>query len=152
MMMSVIRLFFKENNLTYRDVADPTLLARNPERFLAWSGINIQKYRSHQPHPGYTILKRWSETYFVDPDAKKELNEMIATSPLRTESDAQKRLQKTTAQTSKNDSQLENFFVFTTNVDGYFLRSGFPPQTVCQTHGTYERWQCSGLRLSLIHI
>lgn len=37
-------------------------------------------------------------------------------------------------------------FVYTTNVDGFFLRSGFLPEEVFQVHGTYERMQCAGLK------
>jgi len=36
-------------------------------------------------------------------------------------------------------------FVFTTNVDNFFKRSGFKPEEICATHGTYFLWQCSGL-------
>src|SRR3989338_886679 len=39
----------------------------------------------------------------------------------------------------------KRMFVLTTNVDGLFQRSGLA-EGLCETHGSYSRWQCSGLR------
>eukprot|EP01112_Ceratiomyxa_fruticulosa_P015774 TRINITY_DN4689_c0_g1_i2.p1 TRINITY_DN4689_c0_g1~~TRINITY_DN4689_c0_g1_i2.p1 ORF type:complete len:412 (-),score=64.27 TRINITY_DN4689_c0_g1_i2:127-1362(-) len=34
--------------------------------------------------------------------------------------------------------------VVTSNVDGWFLRSGFQASTICEIHGNIYKWQCSG--------
>jgi len=36
-------------------------------------------------------------------------------------------------------------FVYSTNVDGFFGRAGFSKEEICNTHGTYLKWQCSGI-------
>lgn len=40
--------------------------------------------------------------------------------------------------------RLDNrFFVFTSNVDGHFQRSGFAPERIVECHGSIHHWQCS---------
>lgn len=41
--------------------------------------------------------------------------------------------------------QAKSFFVCTSNIDGYFLRSGFPSSRVCEVHGSVHRLQCAKL-------
>jgi len=38
---------------------------------------------------------------------------------------------------------LDDFFVVTTNVDGLFLKAGFPKSKLHEAHGTIHRMQCS---------
>src|SRR5271163_173600 len=35
-------------------------------------------------------------------------------------------------------------FVFTSNVDGHFQRSGFAPERVVEIHGSFDGMQCTG--------
>ena len=35
-------------------------------------------------------------------------------------------------------------FVFTSNVDGHFQRSGFPEEQVAEVHGSFDGMQCTG--------
>ncbi|WP_153146992.1 Sir2 family NAD-dependent protein deacetylase [Dechloromonas sp. H13] len=34
-------------------------------------------------------------------------------------------------------------FVFTSNVDGHFAKAGFPPQRICEIHGSIHHLQCA---------
>ena len=38
----------------------------------------------------------------------------------------------------KND----DYFVFTSNVDGHFLRAGFPEENIVECHGSINHFQC----------
>jgi len=131
--------YFEKNNLTYRDVSDPRLLHSNPEVFLGWSGFNLRKYRNTQPHPGYSTLHRWAVERFTDTPHTQRLRKQISSNPLRTIDP------KELAAEPAAESLPDCHFVFTTNVDGFFEKAGFAPHSLCQTHGAYERWQCSGL-------
>jgi len=44
----------------------------------------------------------------------------------------------------KNDTQP--FFVYTSNVDGHFIKSGFDPILIYHIHGSSMRWQCKAPR------
>jgi len=132
--------YFKENNLTYRDVSDPRLLAMDPELFFGWTAANVDKYRTSQPHPGYHLLRRWCETLFETNRYTEKLRNSLKADPLRLIDP--KDVEGDPAMTG----EPKNYFVFTTNVDSLFLKADFPPSSVCQTHGTYARVQCSGLR------
>jgi len=37
----------------------------------------------------------------------------------------------------------KDYFVFTSNIDGYFIQSGFDPNRVCECHGNLNILQCS---------
>lgn len=56
--------FFKKHKLDYRDVCDPSLLVKKPERFFGWSALNINKYREARPHEGYNLLRQWRDALF----------------------------------------------------------------------------------------
>ena len=43
-----------------------------------------------------------------------------------------------------SESKSRGGFVFTSNVDGHFQRSGFDPNQVCEIHGSLLFGQCSG--------
>ena len=36
----------------------------------------------------------------------------------------------------------KNWYVYTSNVDALFLKSGFERERVCEIHGNYTQWQC----------
>ena len=40
-------------------------------------------------------------------------------------------------------SRLNGYFVFTSNVDGHFQKSGFDADRIVECHGTINYWQCS---------
>jgi len=124
--------FFKKHNLTYRDVSDPTLLVKNPDLFNGWTACCVTKYRSALPHKGYSILREWKEKFLVTSERTEKLRAQIKTDPFRP--------------IPANGSLPDNFFIYTTNVDGFFLRAGFGENEVCQVHGTYDKFQCSGIR------
>jgi len=86
-------------------------------------------FRKQSPHEGYQILKEWRDTCSNNTKWKDVITKQIVENPFKPIS-----------------TDIPGpFFVLTTNVDNFFIRSGFRPEEVCQTHGNYFRWQCSGL-------
>lgn len=53
----------KSTNLDFVDMANPAWFTKNPG--LAWGfyGHRLDLYRKTQPHPGFSILKRWSKLF-----------------------------------------------------------------------------------------
>ena len=91
------------------------------------------------PHEGYQILKKWRDYFLTkslaDPQMSahlKDLNEQIINGP----------------RTLPLSVALPTgpVFVYSTNVDRFFLRAGFDDAEVLETHGNYEEFQCSGLK------
>ena len=37
----------------------------------------------------------------------------------------------------------DNYFVFTSNVDGHFMRAGFEPDKIVECHGSIFHFQCN---------
>ncbi len=140
--------FFQRTGLDYRDLCDPSLLVKNPALYFGWMASNIESYRTAVPHEGYKILLKWKETYFSgddgDDDKQKSLTEELR-KRMRDETSIRP-LKAVKGEPTAGADLPGRFFVHTTNVDGYFLKAGFLPQEVNQTHGSYERVQCSGLR------
>lgn len=123
--------YFKKNNLEYRDLARPEVLAKTPQLFFGWSGVCVEKYRNAKPHAGYYTLKKWKDHYFTNTPHTSKLRQEMINSAIRT---------------PKNPNVLtDTCFVYTTNVDGFFTSAGFSPSEICQTHGNYLMWQCSGI-------
>lgn len=56
--------FFQRTKLDYRDLCDPSLLVKNPERYFGWSAMNLTKYREACPHKGYGLLREWRDELF----------------------------------------------------------------------------------------
>jgi NAD-dependent SIR2 family protein deacetylase len=119
--------FFERTKLDYRDVCDPSLLIKNPERYFGWAALNITKYRAARPHAGYDLLRRWRDDIYPSSreaagDADKVVRELHA------------RLRDPTSIRSLEGLGVTALpgrtFVFTTNVDGFFLRAGFKPEEV----------------------
>ena len=128
-------VFFERNpHLTYRDLAAPDLLVTNPQRYYAWCAATIDQYRHTEPHLGYAILLSWCRELFSDTEASRALRHRMGGQQQQ--------------QPSPATSLQQGFFILTTNVDGFFERSGFPAESLCETHGSYWRWQCGGLRRS----
>lgn len=135
--------FFQRTKLDYRDVCDPSLLIKNPERYFGWAALNISKYRAARPHAGYDLLRRWrDDLYPAQQQQGPGTDELVRT--------LHAKLRDPTSIRSLEGLGVSALpgrtFVFTTNVDGFFLRAGFHPEEVFQAHGTYERVQCAGLK------
>jgi NAD-dependent SIR2 family protein deacetylase len=130
--------FDKHPHLSYRDLASTDLLATDPERYYAWVALSIDQYRHSQPHDGYYTLRRWCERWYTDSDAAQALAMRCHTSPMK----------QLPALHGDSEPQPQGYYVFTTNVDGFFERAQFAAHSVTQTHGSYWRWQCAGQRRS----
>lgn len=44
-----------------------------------------------------------------------------------------------------------DFFVCTSNIDGAFLRAGFPPERLFEAHGSVHMWQCCDPKCNRAH-
>ena len=101
--------------LTYDQVASLDMLAKDAPLFSGFWLDALSKYESRGPHEGYSILRRWSDLV-------------------------------TGAELSAHaQSRQESTFVITSNVDGYFLQTGFAERVVVELHGAVRRWQCGGV-------
>jgi NAD-dependent SIR2 family protein deacetylase len=131
--------FFQRTKLDYRDVCDPSLLIKNPERYFGWAALNISKYRAARPHAGYDLLRRWRDDLYP---AQQQQQQHGADELVRT---LHAKLRDPTSIRSLEGLGVSALpgrtFVFTTNVDGFFLRAGFQPEEVqpntrTHTHNT----------------
>lgn len=118
----------------YRDLSSTTLLAKSPDAFAAWADRCVAAYRGAEPHAGYSLLT--SHLLAADPrDAQlcSDLHAAMASCSRAAQLDA---------------SRLPGrVFFATTNVDSMFRRAGVDDVNLCELHGNYERWQCSGLAI-----
>lgn len=53
----------KWHRLTFQDLANPRVLARQPELCWGFYGQRLNLYRETAPHAGYGILRRWSRRH-----------------------------------------------------------------------------------------
>jgi hypothetical protein len=118
--------FFQRTKLDYRDVCDPSLLIKNPERYFGWAALNISKYRAARPHAGYDLLRRWRDDLYPARQQGPGTDELVRT--------LHAKLRDPTSIRSLEGLGVSALpgrtFVFTTNVDGFFLRAGFHPEEV----------------------
>ncbi len=128
--------FFQRTKLDYRDVCDPSLLIKNPERYFGWAALNISKYRAARPHAGYDLLRRWRDD--LCPAQQQQghgADELVRT--------LHAKLRDPTSIRSLEGLGVSALpgrtFVFTTNVDGFFLRAGFQPEEVQPNARTHAR-------------
>lgn len=126
--------FLTSRNLSYRDVSSIDLLAKNPTLFAQWAERCIEKFRSSEPHNGYTLLR----------DLQQHMNNEPRNAEL---CEALHRAMRNGVRSSALDPTRMpgRMLVVTTNVDNMFRRAGL--RDVVELHGAYERWQCSALNL-----
>lgn len=72
-----------------------------PQQAWAFYGHRFNLYQQTQPHAGFDLLRKWTETKSIDS------------------------------------------FVFTSNVDGHFQKSGFPSTNIYECHGAIRTLQCA---------
>ena len=90
----------KKLGLSFYDLANPIWFANDPARAWGFYGHRRNLYGSVEPHQGFEVLRKWSE------------------------------------------SKPGGGFVFTSNVDGHFQKSGFSDQQVVECHGSINFEQC----------
>lgn len=148
--------FFQRTKLDYRDVCDPSLLIKNPERYFGWAALNLTKYRAARPHAGYDLLRHWRDGLYSSTSTPtgacpltwslfgKEL--MLSDRPSSGEGGEGEQRQGADEVVRQLHAKISDptsirsmdglgisalpgrVFVFTTNVDGFFLRAGFKPE------------------------
>ena len=92
---------YERLGLDFFSLANPRWFREDPT--LAWGfyGHRMELYRQTEPHPGFGILRGWS------------------------------------------NRMRNGAFVFTSNVDGHFQRSGFAAEQIVEIHGSFEGMQCT---------
>jgi len=126
----------EKSGQNYRDLSSTTLLAKAPQQFAAWAERCVQVYRAAPMHDGYALLTSMSASCAADPRNAQlcaDLHNAMASSSRAAQLDA---------------ARLPGrVFFATTNVDSMFRRAGVDAVDLCELHGSYERWQCSGLAI-----
>ena len=108
------------------DMSNPEWFERDPSLAWAFWSHRTSLYRRTQPHDGFKIMAKWAEASkknFPLVEQKKEKDEV--------DDDEMK------------DIRSQNYFVFTSNVDGQFQKAGFEDSRVFACHGETKMLQCT---------
>lgn len=124
----------ESKGIDYRDLSSTAMLAKSPAVFAKWADRCVEAYRAATPHEGYALLRRLQEELQLSP-RNAELCRVLH--------DEMNKGSRTELLDATN--MPGRVFFATTNVDSMFRRAGL--EHVCELHGSYERWQCSGLAL-----
>ena len=101
----------------YGSLCRPSLMDEDPALFFGFWGHCYNRYVDAEPHEGYAILRRWcTDVLPIDRVGNSESDIGHA-------------------------AALGNHWVYTSNVDGHFHRSGFAKELVLELHGS-----CAGER------
>lgn len=113
---------YHQRGMCYRDVCRPLWVYEDPSLFYGFWARCTDLYERVPSHEGFAILQRWvSAGTDGDPDVP------YASLP---------RLRRRSTKIHRR------YWVYTSNVDGHFLR-WFPPAQVSEIHGHVQHWQCS---------
>ncbi len=91
----------KSDNISFMQAANARRFNTHPRQAWAFYGHRFNLYQKTQPHPGFDLLKKWSDSKSINP------------------------------------------FVFTSNVDGHFQKSGFSSEHIYECHGAIRTLQCT---------
>mmetsp|Transcript_5448 Transcript_5448/g.6340 ORF Transcript_5448/g.6340 Transcript_5448/m.6340 type:complete len:370 (-) Transcript_5448:1169-2278(-) len=116
---------YKKSKLEYHDICRLSWLEEDAELFWGFWGNCFNGARTHKPHLGYSILKRWRDEYFGEENglAVNIKNRVYKTSPTEVAS-------------------AGAFYFFTTNVDAH-SHNFFQPEEIRERYGNIETYQCS---------
>jgi len=104
--------------LTYDQAAGSNTMFKDPELFYGFWAMCTRSYEQAEPHEGYGILRDWAARV----EARAARRHAVPGGPER------------------------RAFALTTNVDGFFKRSGVvAPEALGEVHGSLARWQCGGV-------
>ena len=105
--------------LAYDTIASVDCFRKDTDLFLGFLVSSHRRYMAAEPHEGYDIMHKW-----VNAVAKRR---QTSPAPL-------------------TDGWVPTpSFCCTSNVDGFFHRSGFDAESIAEVHGSARRWQCGGL-------
>jgi NAD-dependent SIR2 family protein deacetylase len=112
---------YEKLDLDYADLCRPTWLEKDPSIFYGFWGKCYNDYQDVKPHEGYEILLKIKKNLF----------------------DQKKTYSYKTAEGDEKTIELNQSFVYTSNVDGFFIKAGFKEAEVYEIHGTCDFWQCN---------
>lgn len=114
---------YHERDLEYVDICQTSWLEKDPELFYGFWGSCFNDYRDTAPHEGYSIIKSWKSNLFESSPQAMQFKELWK-------------------QKYGEQSSIGPFFVYTSNVDHHFIKSGYDEKEVHEIHGSTEHWQC----------
>eukprot|EP00741_Cyanophora_paradoxa_P022925 tig00021525_g22145.t1 len=154
---------YRRMGLTYADLCDPKWIQDDPEIFYGFWGSCFNSYLDSKPHEGYAILARWKAALFDGsysrprrdsrraragsaarrpPSAPAGGSATAAAAASAPGEGAEGR--RGAARGTRSDGTSDAFFVYTSNVDSMFPRSGFlQGREVHEIHGSVMEWQCA---------
>mmetsp|Transcript_41933 Transcript_41933/g.111681 ORF Transcript_41933/g.111681 Transcript_41933/m.111681 type:complete len:273 (+) Transcript_41933:488-1306(+) len=100
-----------------------------------------EAYAKAPLHEGYTILNRWRQRCEAKRTEAASVKEAVTEAEAKTQAEAEA---ETQVEEEASRSVPAATFAVTSNVDGYFVRCGFPPEQVAEIHGNVRTWQCGG--------
>jgi hypothetical protein len=106
---------YQQQQIDYSDLCRMDCLRKQPSLFYGFWGTCFNAYQEATPHEGYAILKQWCESK----DTKKGKHH-------EDEADL--------------SNSRSNYYHYTSNVDGYLRRVGFPKDLIHEMHGSIDTW------------
>lgn len=117
---------YNELKLTYGMLCTPEWLKDDSEIFYGFWGSCYNAYADTTPHRGYQKINKIIEELYAE--KKKYSVKKVSRSQ----------------EESMDTIEMENrYFVFTSNVDHHFIKSGMPTDKVNEIHGHNFDWHCS---------
>lgn len=117
---------YNEMKLTYGMLCTPDWLKDDSEIFYGFWGSCYNAYADTTPHRGYQKINKIIEELYSE--KKKYSVKKVSRSEVE----------------SMDTIEMENrYFVFTSNVDHHFIKSGLPQEKVNEIHGHNFDWHCS---------
>lgn len=122
---------YERLGIDYQDLCDPGWLRDDPEMGLGFWGECFNLYRNTLPHHGYAILNSWREACSLPLNLMETTYAQLVNTGVLASSDV--------ISVSRHP-----FYIYTSNVDGHFLKHGFNANELYEIHGNLDQWQCAG--------
>ena len=132
---------YHKRNITYPELCCPIWLDKDPELFYGFFGKCFNDYRETKPHRGYQIIQEWRQSIL---DKQYETEDTFSTEFNNKFTEAWNEFirSKDLDDESFYNPKTGPFFIFTSNVDGHAVASGFLEDEVYEIHGCSNIWQC----------
>ena len=141
---------YRARKLTYADLCTPDWFERDPATAFGFWGSCFNSYADATPHEGYDIVGRWRDFVIgrhLLRRASSACRHPAGPSDRPAVAAAAAALSAARAGGERPDARQAApapCCVFTSNVDGFFRRSGWSEASIFEIHGAVERWQCCG--------
>lgn len=128
--LKLVLLVCSERDLEYSDLCVPKLAFDAPETFFGFWGSCFNSYHSSKPHDGYAIIAKWRDCIVGNTSKSPRLFscEGEEGEGERMSCDGEWEVDRRTRASAS--------FVYTSNVDCFFRRSGWDESSILEIHGT----------------